>query len=528
VATTSTDRLDSWKEIAAHLRRTVRTVQRWEREQGLPIQRHLHHKQGSVYASSTALDAWWASRQPRLEQSEASVPTSIAVLPFADLSPQPGHEYFSEGFAEELSGALTITQVRVVGRASALALERCAPTQIRALGRRLKVTAILEGSIRQTGTRLTVVARLVNLEDGHQVWTGRYDRDVHDVFSIQEDIAQSIVRELPLKRGHMPLAPLVRNRTMNPDAHRFHLRSRHHLSQRTTDGLHKGIDCARRAIGLDGTYAAGYADLAWALLVLRTYGDESPHVSMATAREAASQAIHLDAACDDAYTTLGFIELTYDWNWNAAQASFDRGLTLNSENATAHQGNSLLQLALGRPDAALAEIQIAREIDPLSLIIGTQVGWILYFLRRYDDAIGELHAALELDANFWRGHLNLAWCYIATKEYGKAINALERARALNEYPTLGVIQAGALALAGDRTAAAALLERSCAKGNVTPLYWLAITRLQMGDMDGGYTALRQALERREWFLIFIAREPLLDPVRADARFCDIMQRVGVR
>jgi len=428
----SEDRLDSWKEIAAYLGREVRTVQGWEKNEGLPIHRHQHARQGSVYAFKSELDAWrktrvespeivppassrpwlfaaialatvlvtvvawglfyWKSGQARASTSEGL--SSVAVLPFLDLSPQKDQEYFSDGLSEEIIDALSrVPNLRVAARTSAFAF-RGKAIDIRQIGQQLNVGAVLEGSVRKSGDALRITAQLNRVSDGYHLWSRTYDRRPADIFALQRELSQAIADQL--RAGAVP----DRATTGNVEAHRLYQEGHYFFSQhQVPESYRKAIDRYQQAIALDPGYAAAYAGLADAYAYLAEQMAVAPRDVMPKARAAAEKAVALDDLSADAHTSLGLVKLDYEWDIPGAQREFQRAMQLNPSSGYIRHWYAHSLEAQNRLDDAMKEMRAAQALDPLLLVLSWDITAELYWAKRNDEALRELKKANDLFPN---------------------------------------------------------------------------------------------------------------------------------
>jgi adenylate cyclase len=330
-AGSASGRLDSWKEIAAYLNRGARTVQRWEREEGLPVHRLQHDKLGSVYAYAAELDAWWAGRRTDLAgriPERRDLELSIAVLPFADLSQQQDQGYFCEGVAEEILNALSRIQgLRVASRMSAFRF-RDRAADICEIGRKLRVRTLLEGSVRKSGERLRIAVQLADAESGYQLWSEAFDREMRDIFAIQEEIARRVVEELEVTLSPNEKAALQKTPTSNTEAYDLYLRGRSFYYRYGPRHVSFATELFTRAVERDGSYALAFAGLAdcWSYLYL--YSERN--------------ATLLDQA-----------------DWASAKA-----VELDPESAQAHASRAVVLSVRGRDEGATAAFETALRLDP--------------------------------------------------------------------------------------------------------------------------------------------------------------------
>jgi len=475
-------------------------------------------------ASDGPAPAAGSSRQP------ASVERSVAVLPFTNLSPNRQNEYFSDGMTEELITALgKVEGLRVAARASSFAFKG-KPLDVGEVSRKLNVGAVLDGSVRRSGRRLRVTAELVRASDGARLWADRYDRELRDVFQVQDELARAIVGALrvPLRLSGRPDTALVRTATADPAAHDLYLQGRFQWNQRTYEALRRAASYFERAAARDPAYAEAYAGLADAYVILPQYGPVPPRDAFAKAERAAERALALDSTLAEAHTSLAAVRM-YAYDWRGAEAEFRRAIALNPNYATAHHWYSAYLGGAGRLDEALAEIEQAQVLDPLSRIISANVGGRLALHRRYDDALRQLRAALELDPNFAAAHEWLCWVYIMKRTPREATGPCERAAALTGgNPGLGPL-AYAYAASGERARATTLLRQLEARSRreyVSP-WAIAIAHLGLGDTAGAFEWLDRGVVARDPNLTGGLSAPFWDPLRADPRFVRLRERMGL-
>lgn len=440
------ERLDSWKEIAAYLGREVRTVQLWEKSEGLPIHRHQHSRQGSVYAFKAELDAWRDARKnspaPAAEPAETpgpeepappvavervgigrtgvlsaiaatlvialaagiyayrahrasiDVPTSVVVLPFLDLSPEKDSEYFSDGLTEEVIDALSrVPNLRVVARTSAFAFKG-KNADIREIGRELNVNGVIEGSVRKSGDHLRITAQLNRVSDGYHMWSRTYDRELRDVFAVQSDISQSIAAEL---RAAQPANPRPRQPTEDVEAYRLYQEGRFLFNKfEAPDSDYKAIDFYQQALARDPRFALAYSGIADAYSYLAENFVVAPNEVMPKAKAAAEKALELDDSSAEAHTSLGIVELDYERDRDGAQREFQRALQLNPGFAWARHWYAHSLEAHDHMEDGLREMRAALDLDPLSVPINWDVTGELICLKRYDEALRRIRTAMEL------------------------------------------------------------------------------------------------------------------------------------
>ncbi|MEJ2722384.1 MAG: protein kinase, partial [bacterium] len=374
---------------------------------------------------------------------EETKPVGIAVLPFADVSQKKDQDYLCDGIAEELINHLAkVEGLHVVARTSAFSFKD-KNEDIREIGRRLGVETLLEGSVRKAGDRLRITAQLINATDGYHLWSERYDREMEDVFTIQDDITMAIVDKLKITLLGKEKDALVKRHTEDVEAYNLYLKGRFFWNKRTETGYLKGLEYFRQATEQDPSYASAYAGVADSYDLLGWYGYLSPQEAFPRARQAAEKARDLDDSLAEAHASLGWISTNYDWDWKSAEKEYNRALELNANYATAHQWYAEFLTYMGRHDDSVLEMRRALELDPLSLIINNDLGQVYYFARRYDEAIFQLRKTLEMDPGFVVAHFFLALAYAQKSMYDEALRAAQRAMTLaGEGDTLILTQLG--------------------------------------------------------------------------------------
>ncbi len=459
-----------------------------------------------------------------------SGPQRIAVLPFENASPDPNNEYLSDGISDDLIDALTeVEGLHVTSRTSAFAFKGMRQ-DVRAIGAQLGVATVLEGTVRQVGNRLRITARLTDVTEGRHLWSERYDRDVEDIFAVQDEIAQTIVKTL---RSHL-LAPVgeiePHRHTQNVRAYNLYLRGRYHWNLRTPQDLAQAIAYFEQALEEDPNYALAFTGLSDAHAIQIDYRGLPVAEGMLRAKDEALKALELDEGLAEAHTSLGWVNFIYEWDWKAAERAFRRAIQLNPRYATAHQWYAWLHLAMGRLAEALKEGKLAVEFDPGAISARRGLGWLHYFARRSDLAVEHLQLALGIDPDAEETHRVLGLVYLNAGKLEKAENALRRAVDLAKKSNVASLAtlAHVAAQRGDRTAAERIVDelttRESAGEYISPVA-LATAYLGLEDHERVFDALERAyVERRGW-LAYLRVEPLLDPIRHDRRLDDLAKRL---
>jgi TolB-like protein len=360
----SADRLDSWKEIAAFMHRDVRTVQRWEKKEGMPVHRHQHDKLGSIYASRAELTHWFDTRQ-QSSPAAAGDKIKLAVLPFQNLSGNPEDNYFGDGLSEEMITQITRLQPAELAVIASSTAEHYDATRnsLEQMKRDLGVDYVLEGKVRRAGNRVRITARLCEVQDQTQMWAETYERDLSDVLEVQAGIAQAIAREINLALNlseSTRLSGLQYGQVrVEPAAYDAYLKARYYLHTMTPAGIRKSVEDFERAVALDSTYAPAHAGLAtaWALLAIAPFDLLPPGQAMPKAEAAARKSLQLDEGLAEAHAALALVYHHYHWKWDEAEAAYRRAIELNPGYAAAHLWYSWLLLALDRREEALQEIE---------------------------------------------------------------------------------------------------------------------------------------------------------------------------
>jgi TolB-like protein/Flp pilus assembly protein TadD len=551
------DHLDSWKEIAAYLRRQVRTLQRWERAENLPVHRHHHDRLGSVYAYKSELDAWRHQREPQarrqltpggnsldaqrhgLAQSKAEPgKVRLLVLPFGNFSGDPNQEFFSDGLTEEMITQLSRLEphrLAVIGRTTAM-YYKGGNKRIDQIRDELGVDYMLEGSVRRSADRVRITAQLIRANDQTHLWAETYDRDVRDVLALQDDVARSIAREIRIVLPPGEQARLVRSRSVSPEAYEAYLRGRSQWYERTTGALAQSIEHFQQAIQREPNFALAYAGLAdaYALLAILPWDGLAPREAMPKAKAAALRALEIDDSLAEAYASLAIVLHRYDWDWPAAEKNFQRAIELNPNSARAHLWYGWLLMTAGRRDEALAELKeaedVARSIDPLGLVdIRATLANCMYFARQYDRAINACRKAEKLNPNYFVTHYVLGRAYAQRRKYAQSIRVLEKAvESLKGNLLLVTALAHSYALSGRKPQALKILEelRQLREKRYIPAIYLAAICAGLLDKDQAFLWLEEAYKERSDGMTYLKVERLLDPIRRDPRFSALMRRVG--
>jgi TolB-like protein/Tfp pilus assembly protein PilF len=456
---------------------------------------------------------------------------SIAVLPFVNLSADPENDYFCDGLAEELLNALTrVKDLRVVARTSAFSFKH-EELDVREIARRLNATTVLGGSVQKIGNRLRVLTQLINADDGYHIWSERFDRQMDDVFAIQDEIALAIVDKLKVKLLADEKTALVKRYTDNADAYHLYLRGRYFWNKRFAPGaMQKALEYFHQAVEEDSHYALAYSGLADCYNLIGLWQFRAPEDVFPAARAAAEKALELDDTLVEAHTSLAFTTMLYDWDWLGAESEFKRGIELNTSYAPAHLWYAHYLCVMERFDEAIAEIKQAQDLDPLSLTINANAGFVLYLARKYKQAVEQLRKTLELDPSFGLTHFYLGLTLVQEARHEEAAAAFEKAIENSGGMPLAVCDLTCTyGRAGKRAEAERLLhemETRKRERYLSPSA-LALIYLGLGEHEKFFECLSRAYEERNGLLPWIKILPQYDSVRSDPRCQDLLRRTGL-
>jgi len=460
---------------------------------------------------------------------EAGPLPSIAVLPFVNMSADLENEYFSDGLTEELINALTqLKDLRVVARTSSFAFKG-KEIDIREIGNRLNVQKVLEGSVRKAGNRIRITAQMINIEDGYHVWSERYDRDLEDVFAIQDEIAREIASKLKM-RFREKRAPEIVSTSPDVGAYELYLKGRYYFNKFSPEWIHKAIDSFSEAIVIDSEFALAYAGLAEAYVFLSTpLGVLESTVAMPKAKEAAEKALKLNSNLPEAYVSLGAIATFYDWDSEKAHHYLQRAIQLNPNSANARIWYELAYSVLDQNfDEALAQLTVALKLDPLNLLVRIRMAYIYYYRYDFDTAIQYCNQIVHIEPGLATGYHGLMDAHGQKGEYEQAIIEGEKAVELGRY---GPAFVGVLGLycarAGKQERARELLSILLEQSKTEPVspFWIAVIYMGLGEEDHMYAWFEKGYEQRDGNLLYLFGPPL-DSIREDPRFIALRRKMG--
>ena len=455
---------------------------------------------------------------------------SIAVLPLVNEAGDSEAEYLSDGLTDSIINSLShLPGVTVKARGTVFRFKG-RPVDPQRAARELSVQAVLSGRVVQRGNELTLYVSLADGRSGNQLWGEQYVRKLTDLAALQQEITRDVSEKLQGRLSRRDRQRVARDYTADPEAYLLYLRGRYHSLKTTQTDLHKGIAFYREAIDADPTYALAYSGLADAYRALSIVGQLPSTEAFPQARAAARHALELDDGLPDAYVALGWIGFSFDWKWAEAERHLRKALELNPKNPDARRAIAHLLSNLGRHDEALAEIRIARELDPLTLIVNALEGQFLFYASRFDEAEQRFRKTLDLDPGYWVAHNGLGRVYILRGMYAEAVAALTTARSLAQGSTESIPQlAYALARWGKTDEARAVLREleSLAADRYVPAYHFAVIHNGLGNRERALDYLERSFTQREVQLTFIKIDTRWDALRADPRFAAIARRMGL-
>ncbi|MGH9901689.1 MAG: BTAD domain-containing putative transcriptional regulator, partial [Pyrinomonadaceae bacterium] len=451
---------------------------------------------------------------------------SLAVLPLTNASGDPELEYLSDGITESVIHSLSrLPGLRVMAW-STVSRYRNAETNPQEVGRALGVRGVLTGRVVQSGDGLIVKIELVDAHDGSHLWGERYDLRPADASAVEGGISNDISEKLRLKLTGEERRRLARRHTENTEAYHAYLKGRYYWNKRDTAWLKKGAEHFRHAIDLDPGYASAYAGLSdsYTLLVVREA--VPPEDGFAKAKAAAAMALRIDETLAEARASLGHAML-HNWEWDDAERELKIAIGMNPGYPSAHHWYSEHLTAMGRCEESIAELKLAARLDPLSLVINADLGRAFYYARRYDEVVGQEAKTLEMDPGFWLSHINLGKSYTQTGRHAEAVGELRKAGEASPGNTEVLSFLGfAYAAAGERDEALKALrelEERSERGHVPP-YHLAIAHAGLGHQDHAFEWLERAYQRHSVDFFTLKVEPMLDGLRPEARFQNLLRR----
>jgi len=480
---------------------------------------------GTIADADPRVEIW----HPHRNRGDAKTINSLVVLPFTNASGDPDAEYLSEGITEAIINHLSqLSKLRVVPRNTAFRYKK-READAASLVRELGVDAVVTGRVVQRGESLVVCSELVDLASEAQLWGARYNRQLSEIFSVQEEIAAQVSEALRLHLTGEEKQRLSRQHTHSREAYLLYLKGRYHCARRTSENLKRALPYFQRAIQEDPGYALAYAGLAEGS-ILGTWTDVfSPSEGIEQAKRAARKAVEIDPGLADGYTALGFVSAC-DRDWATAELAFRHAIQLNPGSSLAHTWYAVSLTAMGRSDEAIALVRQAQQIDP-PLVVLHHTAWVHYYARRYDEAIAYSREVLEMEPNYPLCAIWLGLAYTEKGMHGEAVTALQKAReGLINVPFAIGFLGHACARAGRRAEAEDLLRQLVKPGQPHrhDSYQEALIQVGLGEFEKALDSLEKAYPERSLSLACFAKcDPRLDPLRVYPRFDNLLRLIGV-
>lgn len=457
---------------------------------------------------------------------------SLAVLPLVNSRADAETEYLADGITEGIINSLSkLPKLRVVPRSTVFRYKN-QQTDLQQIGSELGVRAVFAGRILQIGDSLVVNAELVDIANEAQIWGENYRREMTDIFTLLDEIAEDISEKLKLKLSGEDRKQLSKRYTENTEAYQFYLKGRYFVTtKRTEEWIKKGIEYFQKAIDLDPNYALAFAGIAEAYgFLASSTGGWSPREAYPKAEAAALKALELDDSLGEAHCSLGFSQLLYDWNFTEAEREFKKAIELSPNYPNSHDGYGFYLKAVGRHAEAIEKCKLAQKLDPLSPFTHVSLGYAYYFARDYERAVEECRKALEMDKHSTFAHRNLGLAFLQQGKLEKAIEALNNAVRFSQGGLAFESYLGfAYAVAGKQTEAHEVLAslKDLDRERYVPAYNFAIIYAGLGDSDKAFEWFERARKERSGFLPFLKVEPVVDGLRSDSRFDDLLEKIGL-
>ncbi len=449
---------------------------------------------------------------------------SLAVLPLVNATNDPHAEYLTDGITEGIINRLSqLPKLKVMARSTVFRY-RNRDADALAIGRELRVRAVLTGVVKEVGDRLQIAVELVDSTDGSQLWGDTYTRNLADIMKLPDEMSREIAEKLRVRLTGAEKKKLRRRSTENTEAYQLYLKGRYQWNKRTEEGIRRGMAFFRSAIESDPSFASAYAGLADCFITLTTNIPLPPHETMPKAKAAAMKAIEIDDTLADAWASLAAVRWWFEWDWEGAEEAYRRAIDLNPNATNARDGYAMLLSARGRFDEAIEQITRAADLDPLSLIIAVHAGWPFYFARDYESAIRRFRKALELDEHFIPAHGWLGMALAQQHRYAEAIDAFHRALEVERLSILTAMLAHTHAVSGNPTEARSLLAQLELDGQgryISP-YDIAVIHAGLGNTPSALRFLRAAVEDRSAWMVFVEVDPRLDGLRGEGGFGEIL------
>ena len=455
---------------------------------------------------------------------------SLAVIPFENLTRDAENDYLSDGIPGSLINILaTVPRLRVIAQSTVFRYKgrRIDP---QAVGRELNVRAVLTGRMMQSGGSLRIGTELVDVATGTQLWGAQFDRKPGDIFGIQDEISNEISEKLRLQLTRAEKKRLSKRHTQDAEAYQLYLKGRHHWNQWTEEGFYKAIGYFQQAVERDPSYSLAHAGVADSYVLLGWNSYLPPKEAFPKAKAAARKALHFDPDLGEAHTPLAAVLWLHDWLWTEAQEEFRHSLALNPSYPTANHWYAEFVMTMGRQNEAIGKMKESQDLDPLSLIINVAIGWAYYMGRRYDEALEQLLRTVELDPHYPVTHWILGLLYRITGRFDSAIIAGEQGVNMSGgSPAMRAALAQTYGMSGRAKEAQHLLDdlKELATERYVAPYFFAGIHIGLGEHDRAMDCLEKSYEEHSHWLLYLHIDPSMDALRDNARFQDLLRRIGL-
>lgn len=454
--------------------------------------------------------------------------TSLAVLPFHNESNDPNAEYLSDGLTESIINSLSrLSGLRVVARNTVFRF-RNTNLDLAQIARELGVGSVVTGRILQLGDRVIIRTELIDPVNGWQLWGGQFHRKMSDVLAVQDEISEEISKGLEVQLTREERKQLTKHYTDNNDAYHLYLKGRYHWNTFSQTSLLTAVDYFTRAIEIDPAYALAYAGLSDCYYRLSN-AYAPTREAMPKAKTAAMKALAIDPNLSEAHAALGLSKLFYELDWSGAEQAFKRAIEINPNNSIAHQRLGLYFNLRGRFDEAEQELELARQIDPLSMHMSWSFALMFFLARDYEQALTEVQTTLEIDSNYVPTLYLLGRTYEQLGKLELALATFQRVLTLNDAPAFLAGLAHASVIAGDADAARKILDQleERSKHRYVSAYAKAVIHVALGQKQQAFSCLEQAYTDRCEMITWLKSDPHFDSIHADPQFIDLLSRVGL-
>jgi TolB-like protein/Tfp pilus assembly protein PilF len=457
---------------------------------------------------------------------------SIAVLPFENRSGNADTDYLSDGLADSLIYRLSQLPNLKVSPTSSVMRYKGKETDVAQIAKELEVDAVMSGRLVQRGDDLSISVQLIDARTKKLIWAEQYDRKMSDLLATQREIATTITQKLQLKLAGAETKGITKKYTDSNDAYQLYLKGRYHYAKRTKDDLEKGVEYFQQAVKLDPNFALAYAMIADSYASMPAYPYLSPKEAFPQAKAAASRALEIDPTLTEAHTAMAYSLALYDWNWAEAEREFKRAIELDPKSSLAHVRFAICYyLPTGRMNEAVKENELAVELEPLNLVGGANLTWMYLGARRNIDALAQGRKVNDLDAAFVLGRYQLGLAYNANGMYEEAISLTEKPLQADPADQLMLQVAGyAYARSGRKNEANAVISRfkEIAKTQYVMSFFVATIYAGLGEKNAAFAELEDAYGQRDWRMSALLKvEPMLDPLRDDPRYKDLLKRLNL-